>query len=32
LALDLLDEKYAKGDIIQVASKNSQLTYATANE
>jgi len=32
LALDLLDEKYAKGDIIQVASKNSQLIYATATE
>jgi ATP-dependent Clp protease ATP-binding subunit ClpC len=32
LALDLLDEKYEKGDIIQVASKNSQLTYATSTE
>ncbi len=32
LALDMLDEKYAKGDIIQVASKNSQLTYATVTE
>jgi ATP-dependent Clp protease ATP-binding subunit ClpC len=32
LALELLDEKYGKGDIIQVASKNSQLTYATATE
>jgi len=32
LALDLLDEKYEKGDIIQVASKNSQLTYATITE
>jgi ATP-dependent Clp protease ATP-binding subunit ClpC len=32
LALDLLDEKYEKGDIIQVASKNSQLTYATTTE
>jgi len=32
LALDLLDEKYAKGDIIQVASKNSELTYATTTE
>lgn len=32
LALDLLDEKYTKGDIIQVASKNSQLTYATSTE
>lgn len=32
VALDLLDEKYAKGDIIQVASKNSQLTYVTTNE
>ena len=32
LSLELLDEKYIKGDIIQVASKNSQLTYATATE
>mgnify|MGYP001011391757 CR=1 FL=1 len=32
VALDLLDEKYAKGDIIQVATKNSKLTYATTNE
>ncbi len=32
LALDMLDEKYAKGDIIQVASKNSKLTYATVTE
>lgn len=32
LALDLLDEKYSKGDIIQVAAKNSRLTYATTNE
>ncbi|HSW85694.1 MAG TPA: ATP-dependent Clp protease ATP-binding subunit [Candidatus Saccharimonadales bacterium] len=32
LASDLLDEKYEKGDIIQVASKNSKLTYATTTE
>lgn len=32
LALDMLDEKYMKGDIIQVASKNSELTYATTTE
>ena len=32
LALDMLDEKYAKGDIIQVARKNSKLTYATVTE
>ncbi len=32
LALDLLDEKYEKGDIIQVASKNGDLAYATTNE
>ena len=32
LALEMLDEKYEKGDIIQVASKNSQLTYATTTE
>ncbi len=32
LALDMLDEKYTKGDIIQVARKDSKLTYATTNE
>ncbi|HET7059980.1 MAG TPA: ATP-dependent Clp protease ATP-binding subunit [Candidatus Saccharimonadales bacterium] len=32
VALDMLDEKYSKGDIIQVARKNSTLTYATVNE
>lgn len=32
LALDLLDEKYSKGDIIQVAAKNGELAYATSNE
>jgi ATP-dependent Clp protease ATP-binding subunit ClpC len=32
LALDLLDEKYEKGDIIQVASKNGALEYATSTE
>lgn len=32
LALDLLDDKYAKGDIIQVAAKNGELSYVTANE
>ncbi|MGC1177397.1 MAG: ATP-dependent Clp protease ATP-binding subunit, partial [Candidatus Saccharimonadales bacterium] len=34
LALDVLDEKYEKGDIIQVASdrKNRELTYATSTE
>ncbi|HUY84936.1 MAG TPA: ATP-dependent Clp protease ATP-binding subunit [Candidatus Dormibacteraeota bacterium] len=32
LALDLLDEKYEKGDIIQVASKHGDLAYATTSE
>ena len=32
LALELLDEKYTKGDIIQVASKKGSLDYAVANE
>ncbi|HSX45682.1 MAG TPA: ATP-dependent Clp protease ATP-binding subunit [Candidatus Saccharimonadia bacterium] len=32
LALDMLDEKYNKGDIIQVASKNGELAYATSAE
>ncbi len=32
VALDLLDDKYLKGDIIQVATKNGALSYATASE
>jgi ATP-dependent Clp protease ATP-binding subunit ClpC len=32
LALDLLDEKYSKGDIIQVGSRNGELAYATTTE
>ena len=32
LALELLDEKYAKGDIIQVAAKDGSLAYVTDNE
>lgn len=32
LALELLDEKYEKGDIIQVAAKKGALDYAVATE
>lgn len=32
VALDLLDEKYLKGDIIQVAAKNGALSYVTTTE
>ena len=32
LALDVLDEKYEKGDIIQVASKKGDLDYAIVTE
>jgi ATP-dependent Clp protease ATP-binding subunit ClpC len=32
IALGMLDEKYDKGSIIQVAAKNGELTYATSNE
>lgn len=32
MALEVLDEHYAKGDIIQVATKNGELAYATQNE
>lgn len=32
VALDLLDEKYLKGDIIQVAAKNGSLSYASSTE
>lgn len=32
VALNLLDDKYNKGDIIQVATKKGELAYATNNE
>jgi ATP-dependent Clp protease ATP-binding subunit ClpC len=32
IATELLDEKYQKGDIIQVAAKNGELAYQTASE
>ncbi|MCL4357803.1 ATP-dependent Clp protease ATP-binding subunit, partial [Patescibacteria group bacterium] len=32
MALEVLDEHYSKGDIIQVATKNGELAYATHNE
>jgi ATP-dependent Clp protease ATP-binding subunit ClpC len=32
LALDILDEKYSKGDIIQVAAKKGALDYVIASE
>lgn len=32
MALELLDEKYNKGDIVQIGSKQNQLTYTTASE
>ena len=32
MAVEVLDERYAKGDIIQVATKNGELAYATQNE
>ena len=32
LSLNLLDEKYTKGDIIQVATKKGALEYAVTNE
>ncbi len=32
MALEVLDEHYSKGDIIQVATKNGELAYATQNE
>jgi ATP-dependent Clp protease ATP-binding subunit ClpC len=32
VAYELLEEKYTKGDIIQIATKNSDLTYATTSE
>ncbi|TAH32525.1 ATP-dependent Clp protease ATP-binding subunit [Candidatus Saccharibacteria bacterium] len=32
MAVELLDNKYTKGDIVHVATKNDQLTYTTAAE
>ncbi len=32
IALKLLDNNYAKGNIVQVGSKNDELTYAAASE
>jgi ATP-dependent Clp protease ATP-binding subunit ClpC len=32
VAVDLLNEKHPKGTIVQVASKNGELSYAAANE
>ncbi len=32
MALEMLDEHYTKGDIIQVATRNGELAYATRNE
>jgi ATP-dependent Clp protease ATP-binding subunit ClpC len=32
VALDVLDDKYAKGDIIQIAAKSGELAYTTTNE
>ena len=32
LALDLLDDKYTKGDVIQIGSRDDSLTYVTHGE
>jgi ATP-dependent Clp protease ATP-binding subunit ClpC len=32
IALGMLDDKYQKGDIIQVSTKNNELVFATTNE
>jgi ATP-dependent Clp protease ATP-binding subunit ClpC len=32
VAYELLESKFAKGDIVHVGSKNNELTYTTANE
>jgi ATP-dependent Clp protease ATP-binding subunit ClpC len=32
MAVELLDQKYQKGDIVHVGSKDDALTYTTANE
>lgn len=32
VALDLLEDKFSKGDIVQVAARSGELSYVTANE
>jgi ATP-dependent Clp protease ATP-binding subunit ClpC len=32
MAVELLDQKYQKGDIVHVGTKNNELTYSTVNE
>ncbi|HEY4160706.1 MAG TPA: ATP-dependent Clp protease ATP-binding subunit [Candidatus Saccharimonadales bacterium] len=32
MAVELLDQKYQKGDIVHVSAKDNELTYTTANE
>jgi len=32
MAIEILDENYTKGDVIQVATKNGELAYAAQNE
>ena len=32
MAVELLDQRYQKGDIVHVGTKNNALTYTTANE
>ncbi len=32
MAMEVLDEHYSKGDVIQVATKNGELAYATQSE
>jgi ATP-dependent Clp protease ATP-binding subunit ClpC len=32
MALEVLDEHYSRGDIVQVATKNGELAYVTQNE
>lgn len=32
MAVELLDQKYQKGDIVHIGTKDNELTYSTANE
>ena len=32
MAVELLDQRYQKGDIVQVTAKNNELTYTTVSE
>jgi ATP-dependent Clp protease ATP-binding subunit ClpA len=32
VATELLDEKFMKGDVVHISTKNNELSYTTASE